>query len=98
MKKPEKMLTEKRKGYTDTELSCAYNQACTDYEYWLKQSASVENIEKISEKVHKAYCKEYKKQHGKDYWTKGDYSKLTEETKDFDRKIVKVLLKAIKEA
>ena len=59
---------------------------------------STENIEKLSENVHKAYCKEYKKQHGKDYWTKGDYTKLTEETKNFDRKIVKVLLKAIKEA
>jgi len=36
-RKPEKMLTETRKGYTDTELSCAYNQAIDDYEAWLKE-------------------------------------------------------------
>lgn len=50
------------------------------------------DIEKIAERVHKAYCEEYKKQKGKDYWTKGDYLKLTEKTKDYDRKTVKAVL------
>ena len=46
--KPEKMkMTE---GVTHNRWISGYNQACTDYEYWLKQSASVEKIEKTIKK------------------------------------------------
>ena len=52
-------------------------------------------IEKMAEEVHKAYCKEYKKQKREEYWTKGDYSKLNEETKEMDRTTVKAVLKML---
>lgn len=52
-------------------------------------------IERLAEVVHKAYCKQYKKKHGKDYWTKGDYSLLDEETKEFDRVTVWAILENI---
>ena len=50
------------------------------------------NIEKLSELVHKAYCKQYKKVNGKEYWTRGDYSCLDEQTKEYDRVIVRAIL------
>lgn len=46
------------------------------------------NIEKLAEEVHKIYCAQYLKDHGKPYWTEGDYSKLDEKTKQYDRNIV----------
>lgn len=53
------------------------------------------DIERISEAVHKAYCEQYKKKHGKEYWTKGDYSLLNEETKEYDRVTVRAVLEAL---
>lgn len=47
--------------------------------------AKMKVTEAMCAKVHQAYCEKYKKKHGKTYWTGGDYSKLDEETKDFDR-------------
>ena len=52
-------------------------------------------IEELSEAVHKAYCRQYEKKHSKPYWTNGDYSKLDEETKEFDRVTVRAVLEAI---
>ena len=53
------------------------------------------SIEKISELVHKAYCKQYLIKIGKEYWTKGDYSLLDEETKEYDRVTVRAVLDAL---
>lgn len=53
------------------------------------------NIEKICEAVHKAYCKYHIEHKGKEYWTKGDYNKLNEEGKEYDRRTVKAVLKEI---
>lgn len=53
-------------------------------------------IELCAEAVHKSYCKCYKKREGKEYWTKGDYNKLNEETKEIDRETVKAVLKILK--
>lgn len=44
--------------------------------------------EELAAEVHKLYCKEYLRQHRKEYWTKGVYALLDEKTKDFDRVIV----------
>jgi len=49
----------------------------------------------ICEKVHKAYCKYHLENKGIEYWTKGDYSLLTEEGKEYDRRTVKEVLEAI---
>ena len=49
-------------------------------------------LEKCSEAVHKSYCEDYKLRHGKDYWTKGNYSLLNERTKDIDRKTARAVL------
>jgi hypothetical protein len=51
-------------------------------------------IERLAEVVHKAYCEQYKKKHGLEYWTGGDYSLLDEETKEFDRVTVRAVLRA----
>ena len=53
-------------------------------------------IEDMSERIHKVYCQYYIDVKGEEYWTKGDYSKLNEDTKDFDRESVKVCLKEVK--
>lgn len=55
-----------------------------------------ETLEKLSEKIHKLYCKQYKKDTGKDYWTKGDYSKLAEITKEYDRNIARFIFSLLK--
>ena len=52
-------------------------------------------IETIAEKVHIAYCEQYKKKKGKPYWTDGDYSKLDEATKEYDRVTVRTVLTAL---
>ena len=44
------------------------------------------DLEKICEKVHQAYCKYHLENRGTEYWTKGDYSKLNEEGKEYDRR------------
>ncbi len=48
-------------------------------------------LEELSEKIHKLYCEQYKKDNKKDYWTKGDYSKLDEKTKEYDRNIARFI-------
>jgi len=42
-------------------------------------------IEELSRQIHTNYCQYYKEKHGEEYWTKGDYDKLNEATKDADR-------------
>ena len=55
--------------------------------------------EKIAPEIHKAYCEWYKKKHGKEYWTKGNYNLLSEDVKEADkytaRACMKVILKEI---
>jgi hypothetical protein len=52
-------------------------------------------VEECSELVHKAYCNERLRQGKEEYWTKGDYSKLDEATKDYDRATVRAVLDII---
>ena len=54
-------------------------------------------FEKLAEKVHKVYCEQYLKDNGKPYWTEGDYSKLDEKTKQYDRNIVELMISYAKE-
>ncbi len=62
------------------------------------KALTVEEIEKICESVHKAYCKYHLEHKGTEYWTKGDYSKLNEEGKEYDRRTVKAVIEAISKA
>ena len=50
------------------------------------------DVEPLSEAVHKAYCKYHIEHKGEEYWTKGDYNKLNEEGKEYDRRTVKAVL------
>lgn len=52
-------------------------------------------LEKLAEEVHHLYCAQYLKDHGEEYWTKGDYSKLEERIKEYDRNIVRWHLEAL---
>lgn len=49
------------------------------------------NIEAIAEAIHHVYCRYMLKVHGTEYWTKGDYSLLNEETKEADRYIARFI-------
>ncbi len=56
----------------------------------------MKDIEEIAEEVHKAYCEHFKKVHpGEEYWTKGDYSLLDDNIKEYDRVTIRAVLKAI---
>lgn len=55
----------------------------------------VPDEEYLSEKVHKAYCQYQKNIKNKEYWTKGDYSKLTDEVKEADRYTVRAVIDEI---
>lgn len=46
-------------------------------------------LEQLSEEIHKLYCTQYEKDHGTPYWTNGDYSKLEERVKEYDRNIAR---------
>ena len=52
-------------------------------------------VEVLSREVHKAYCDERIRQGKPPYYTGGDYNKLDEETKDFDRATVRAVLRAL---
>ena len=52
-------------------------------------------LEYLAELVHIAYCTYYLESKGEPYWTKGDYSKLDEATKEIDRVTVKTILNAV---
>lgn len=43
--------------------------------------------EELSAEIHKCYCRAYERRFGKPYWTNGNYSKLDESTKDYDREM-----------
>ena len=53
------------------------------------------DMEKLAEAVHKAYCKYHLENKGKEYWTKGDYSLLKDEGKEYDRRTVRAVIQAI---
>ena len=52
-----------------------------------KMSGEKMDRELISAEIHKCYCRAYERRFGKPYWTNGDYSKLDEATKDYDREM-----------
>lgn len=52
---------------------------------------TAKKIEKLSEKIHKLYCDQYLKNNHEPYWTKGDYDRLNEETKEYDRNIARFI-------
>lgn len=52
-------------------------------------------VEKCAEAVHKAYCDNYFARNASEYWTRGDYSLLNEETKEIDRATVRAVLKMV---
>ena len=54
-------------------------------------------IEKVSAEIHKCYCRVYKRRSGMPYWTNGDYSKLDESTKNYDREMAVFHLKRIEQ-
>jgi hypothetical protein len=56
---------------------------------------SDKDMEFVCEQVHKAYCKYHLENKGIEYWTKGDYNKLTDDGKEYDRRTVKAVLEAI---
>lgn len=51
-----------------------------------------DNIEELSEQIHKVYCAYYLAREGKPYWTEGNYSKLDEATKEADRYMARFIL------
>ena len=52
-------------------------------------TATIDEVETISAAIHRCYCRAYERRFGKPYWTGGDYSKLPEETKDYDREMAR---------
>lgn len=53
------------------------------------------DIEELAAVVHKAYCDQYEKRHGKPYWTGGDYRLLDNATQEYDRVTVRAVLRAL---
>ena len=56
------------------------------------------DIEPICADVHKAYCQSRLDQGREEYWTRGDYSRLDEETKEIDRYTVRSVLKSLSQS
>lgn len=54
------------------------------------------DMEILAAAVHDAYCRYYVKTHGEQYWTKGDYKLLDEETKEIDRETVRAVLRQLR--
>ena len=73
-----------------------YNACHNEFTAYLAQKLESVDIETICEQVHQAYCIYHKERTGEDYWTKGDYSLLKEDGKEYDRRTVKAVLRAIR--
>jgi len=48
-------------------------------------------LEKLSEQIHRVYCDYHRQVKGAEYWTKGDYSLLDDDTKEADRFMARFL-------
>lgn len=57
-----------------------------------------QQIEKLSEEIHKLYCAQYLKDHGEPYVTGGNYSILDERMKEYDRNIARFVLERVAQA
>ena len=64
---------------------------------YFEMKHDAEEIEKVAAEIHKCYCRVYKRRSGTPYWTNGDYSKLDESTKDYDREMAVFHLKRIEQ-
>lgn len=64
----------------------------------MNQIPNIEETEALSEKIHHLYCAQYEKDHGEPYWTNGDYSKLDERTKEYDRNIARFIHQQLQKA
>ena len=58
----------------------------------MKDFVEESELERLSRDIHYLYCTQYVKDHGEPYWTNGDYSKLDERTKEYDRNIARFIL------
>lgn len=70
-------MAEPKELLSDTQKPCGLDEA---------------ELEVICAEVHKAYCDERIRQGKEPYWTGGDYNKLDETAKDYDRVTVKAVL------
>jgi hypothetical protein len=55
-------------------------------EHWTDEE--MDRREAMAHEVHIVYCMQYMLNEGKPYWTNGDYSRLENKVKDFDRALV----------
>lgn len=74
------------------EITDELDKATLNLKSALREEVEGMDIEKVCENVHKAYCKYHKERTGEDYWTKGDYSLLKEDGKEYDRRTVKSVI------
>ena len=74
----------------EEKCDCAHAPYHTDNCNLTRALSPIEPIEfeNLAAEVHKLYCAQYLLDNGKEYWTGGDYSKLDEKTKQYDRNIV----------
>ena len=73
------------------------DQALSSIKQVFRDMVGEDDLERICEQVHKAYCKYHIEQKGTEYWTKGDYSKLNEEGKEYDRRTVRAVLAELRQ-
>lgn len=50
------------------------------------------DIENLATQIHQVYCKYHKNIRGSEYWTKGNYDLLDEQTKEADRYMARFIL------
>lgn len=55
-------------------------------------TTQADTLEVLSAVIHQIYCDQYLKDHQVPYWTGGDYSKLDEKTKEYDRNIARFIM------
>lgn len=74
------------------------SDAITHFKQWtpvIKYQVMTTDLEKkietLSEQIHRLYCEQYEKDHDKPYWTTGNYSKLEERVKEYDRNIARFI-------
>jgi hypothetical protein len=56
------------------------------------------DVEEYAVLAHQAYCQSYLAHKGEPYWTRGDYFKLDETYKGYDRRMAKAVIDAYRRA
>ncbi len=79
-------------GSVERDLRNSIEDICRRLDARLRVEPTSADVETLSAEIHTLYCRQYEAEHGMPYWSMGDYAKLDERTKEYDRNIARFII------